>query len=138
MDPTLMRERCPSSPSAGVGWLRGWRITFGGEDHGWDGALPTIVPDEVGAVFVALYDIAGHDAAKLDDLESATTGLYRRLRLRVQTDDEVVPAWTYVLDAYEGGLPSLGTLTMLADAAEIAGAPDDYVAGLRNRPSTSV
>ena len=135
MAPAQMRERCPSSPAAGVGWIRGWRLTFGGEEHGWDGALPTIVPDEVGCVFVALYDIAGHDAAKLDDWESETTGLYRRLRIRVQTPDEVLSAWTYVLDAYEGGLPSLATLSTLADAAEIAGAPDDYVAGLRNRPS---
>lgn len=138
MDPALMRKRCPSSPAAGLGWLRGWRVTFGGEEHGWDGALPTIVPDEVGSVCVALYDIAGHDAARLDDFESATTGLYRRLRLRVQTDDGPVTAWTYVLDAYEGGLPSLATLTMLADAAEKAGAPDDYVAWLRNRPSSAV
>lgn len=130
-----MRERCPSSPTAGVGWLRGWRITFGGEEHGWDGALPTIVPDEVADVFVSLYDIAPHDAVKLDDWESATTGLYRRLRIRVQTADRVVSAWTYVLDAYEGGIPSLATLSMLANAAEVAGAPDDYVAGLRNRPS---
>lgn len=132
-----MLERCPSSPSAGVGWLRGWRLAFGGEEHGWDGALPTIVPDEVGAVFVALYDIAKHDGAKLDEWESATTGLYRRLRLRVQTDDAVVTAWTYVLEAYEGGLPSIDTITTLADAAEVAGAPDDYVAGLRNRPSSA-
>ena len=37
--------------------------------------------------------------------------------------------WTYVLDAYEGGLPSASYLGVLADAAEAADAPDDYVAG---------
>ena len=36
--------------------------------------------------------------------------------------------WTYVLDAYEGGLPSASYLGVLADAAEAADAPDDYVA----------
>ena len=35
--------------------------------------------------------------------------------------------WTYVLDAYEGGLPSASYLGVLADAAEAADAPDDYV-----------
>jgi AIG2-like family len=40
-----------------------------------------------------------------------------------------------VLDAYEGGEPSARYLGVIADAAEMAGAPDDYVAALRSRPS---
>jgi len=40
-----------------------------------------------------------------------------------------------VLDAYEGGEPSARYLGVIADAAEAAGAPADYVAALRNRPS---
>jgi AIG2-like family len=43
-------------------------------------------------------------------------------------------SWLYVLNAYEGGLPSARYLGILADAAEKAGAPADYVAGLRARP----
>ena len=39
-----------------------------------------------------------------------------------------------VLDAYEGGLPSARYLGVIADAAEQAGAPDDYVRALRNHP----
>ena len=46
-------------------------------------------------------------------------------------------AWTYVLDAYEGGLPSASYLGILADAAEAADAPADYVAALRRRPCRS-
>jgi hypothetical protein len=45
--------------------------------------------------------------------------------------------WTYVLDAYEGGLPSASYLGVLASAAEAADAPDDYVAALRARPCRS-
>ena len=47
-------------------------------------------------------------------------------------------AWAYVLDAYEGGLPSASYLGILADAAEAADAPQDYVAALRARPCRSV
>jgi hypothetical protein len=47
-------------------------------------------------------------------------------------------AWVYLLDGFEGGLPSARYLGVLADAAEAAGAPDDYVAELRNRPCRSV
>ena len=43
-----------------------------------------------------------------------------------------------MLDDYEGGLPSARYLGMIADAAEAAGAPDDYVEELRKRPCTSV
>ena len=41
MDPAQMLQRCPPSPVAGTGWLAGWRLTFGGEDLGWEGALAT-------------------------------------------------------------------------------------------------
>jgi hypothetical protein len=46
--------------------------------------------------------------------------------------------WVYVLDAFEGGLPSASLLGVLADAAEAADAPADYVAELRSRPCRSV
>jgi gamma-glutamylcyclotransferase (GGCT)/AIG2-like uncharacterized protein YtfP len=138
MDPRRMLERCPHSILHGTGWLQGWRLTFGGEEHGWDGALATIVQDPLEQVFVALYDVTEEDESALDELEQADTGLYRKTRVRVSclTGEEV--AWTYVLDAYEGGLPSAGYLGLMADAAEAAGAPDDYVAALRARPCRSV
>jgi len=138
MDPAQMRQRCPASPSAGTGWVRGWRLTFGGEQLGWEGALATIVPDPAGEVFVALYDVPRRDEIALDAWEGADHGLYRKLRLRVHllTGDNL--AWIYVLDAFEGGLPSARYLGVLADAAEIADAPGDYVAALRNRECRSI
>ena len=71
-------------------------------------------------------------------LESADTGLYRKIRVRVSTLTGEELAWAYVLDAYEGGLPSASYLGILADAAEAADAPEDYVDGLRTRPCRSV
>ncbi|MFV0532752.1 MAG: gamma-glutamylcyclotransferase family protein [Cumulibacter sp.] len=138
MDPERMLGRCPLSPVAGTGWLSGWRLAFGGEEHAPDGALCTIVPDEVGAVFVVLYDIAEFDAAALDEWMQVPSGLYRRMRTRVHDGARGVAAWTHVLDVPEGGLPSLSTTQLIAHAAEVAGAPDDYVASLRNRPTTGL
>lgn len=137
LDPSRMGERCPHSPLHGTGWLIGWRLTFGGEDLGWDGALATIVEDPLEQVFVAVYDVTDEDVALLDSWESADTGLYRKTRVRVVTMRGEEVAWAYVLDAYEGGLPSAGYLGVLADAAEAADAPADYVAGLRARPCRS-
>ena len=130
-----MAGRCPHSPLRITGWLPGWRITFGGE--GWDGPLPTLVEDPDDQVFVALYDVTPTDESALDQWESATTGLYRKVRVRVATLDGELAAWAYVLNDFEGGTPSAMTLGILADAAEAAGAPDDYVAELRARPCSS-
>lgn len=135
LDPQQMAARCPHSPLRGTGWLAGWRITFGGE--GWDGSLPTVVEDASSQVFVALYDVTDADEADLDLWESAGTGLYRKLRIRVATLDGEPPAWVYVLDDFEGGTPSARTLGLLADAAEAAGAPADYLTELRSRPCNS-
>jgi hypothetical protein len=74
----------------------------------------------------------------MDRWEAADLALFRKVRVRVHTLDGEVLAWLYVLDDYEGGLPYARYLGLIADAAEAAGAPDDYVAELRSRPCRSV
>lgn len=133
LDPGQMHARCPHSPVQGPGWLVGWRLTFGGEDLGWEGALATLVEDPESSVFVLLYDVTEPDEKVLDGWEAVDTGVYRKVRLRVSTLDGEEVAWTYVLNGYEGGLPGARYLGVMADAAEAAGAPDDYVAELRSR-----
>src|SRR3954463_1545507 len=132
-----MGERCPHSPLRTTGWLQGWRLTFGGEEHGWDGALSPNVGDPVSPVVGAVYDLPREDVSRLDGWESADSGLYRKTRVRVATLTGELVVWTYVLDAYEGGLPSASYLGVLADAAEAAAAPADSVAPPRRRPCRS-
>ena len=139
MDPAQMQRRCPSSPFLGTGWVRGWRLTFGAEEYGWEGALATLVPidDDSPGVFVALYDLTPADEQTLDAWEGADSGLYRKLNLGVHTLGGDVVAYVYALDAFEGGLPSARYLGVIADAAEAAGAPADYLAELRARECRS-
>jgi hypothetical protein len=75
--------------------------------------------------------------AELDRWDSADTGLYRKLKVRISLLDSEVVAWIYVLDQFEGGLPSASYLGTIANAAEAADAPDDYVTALRGRPCRS-
>ncbi len=138
LDPERMAKRAPHSPLYGSGWLVGWRLTFGGEDVSWDGALCTVVEDPDSQVYVALYDLTSADERNLDEWEGLPIALRRKLRARVHTLDGDVLAWMYVLDAYEGGLPSAHYLGLLAEAAEAGGAPQDYVAELRNRACTTI
>ncbi|NYH79334.1 hypothetical protein FHR84_002668 [Actinopolyspora biskrensis] len=138
MDPAQMFERAPHSPVAGTGWLMDWRLTFGGEDLGWEGSLATVVEAPGSHVFTVLYDVSPDDEQTLDRWEGSELGMHKKLRLRIHTLDGPTIAWLYVLDAYEGGLPSARYLGLIADAAETAGAPEDYVAELRNKPCTNV
>ena len=140
LDPNLMAERCPYSPLRGTGWIHGWRLTFGGEELGWEGSMATVVEDPsdpANQVFVALYDVHPKDVERLDEWEWIDQNVYSKIQVRVQTLDGEQLAWMYVLNAYEGGLPSARYLGILAEAAEAAGAPDDYVADLRARPCQS-
>jgi hypothetical protein len=138
MDPAQMARRCPHSPQRGTGWLDDWRLAFGGEDIGWEGALATVVESEGDRVFVVLYELSDSDEESLDQWDAATLGYYRKLRVRVSTADAEVVAWLYVLNDYEGGLPSARYVGIMADAAATAGAPSEYVAWLRQRPCNSV
>jgi gamma-glutamylcyclotransferase (GGCT)/AIG2-like uncharacterized protein YtfP len=138
LDPARMGERCPHSPLQGTGWLVGWRLTFGGEERGWDGALGTVVEHPGGQVFVAVYDVTDEDVGMLDAWEGVEIGLYRKIKVRVHMLAGDVMAWLYVLDGYEGGLPSALHLGVMVAAAEAAGAPGDYLADLRARPCRSL
>ncbi|PIE28019.1 MAG: gamma-glutamylcyclotransferase [Micrococcales bacterium] len=134
LDPAQMLTRAPHSPLESTGWLRGWRLTFGGADSSADGAQPTVVEDPKGSVYVALYSLTDTDTARLDAQEGVDIGRYRRLSVLVETMQGRTPAWVYALEDYEGGLPPAHLVGALADAAEAAGAPADYVQALRLRP----
>jgi hypothetical protein len=136
LDARQMGRRAPHSPLRCTGWLTGWRFGFGGEHLGWEGSLATLVESETGLdqVFVALYDVPELDEPALDRWEGKSLGLYRKIRVRASTLEGDLSAWTYVLDDYEGGLPSARYLGLIADSAESAGAPHDYVMELRKRP----
>lgn len=85
-----------------------------------------------------LYDVTAMDEHLLDRWEGKELDIYTKIRVRVQTLEGEVLAWLYALNDYEGGLPSARYLGIISDAAEKAGAPEDYVRELRNRPCSSI
>lgn len=134
LDPAQMILRTPHSPCSGTGWLNGWRLTFGGHEPAAEGPTAMIVQDDSSAVYVALYDLTEHDEAQLDEWEQSDLTSRDKIRCRIDTLNGQVLAWTYVIDAYEDALPSATYLGFLLDAAEAAGAPEDYLRGLREHP----
>ena len=112
----------------------------------WDAGSPGFgvkVTPKGRKVFVVLYDMTKEDEKNLDRWEGSEFGVHKKIRCRVErvssdTTTDPVLAWLYVLDAWEGGVPSARYLGVMADAAEIAGAPADYVHALRTRPSRNI
>ena len=135
MDPAQMRERAPHSPHRGTGWIEGWRLTFGGEEIGWEGSLATLVESPGDHVFVSLYDLTELDEKALDQWEGADLNRYSKIRVRVHTLDGQPLSCIYVLNGFEGGLPSKRYLSIMLDAAIAAGAPVDYLEDLALRPT---
>ncbi|MEY3165808.1 MAG: hypothetical protein RLZZ291_325 [Actinomycetota bacterium] len=135
LDPRQMLLRAPHSPHRGTGWLRGWRLTFGGEEIGWEGAVATLAEDPSGSVFVSIYDLTTADENALDEWEGVTTDLYRKIRVRVETLDGSSLCYVYVLNSFEGGVPSKRYLEIMLAAAREAGAPEDYLLELLKRVS---
>ena len=133
LDPRQMLQRAPHSPHLGTGWLRGWRLTFGGEEIGWEGAVATLAEDSSASVFVSLYNLTKQDESALDEWEGVTTDLYRKIRVRVETMTGTQSCYVYILNSFEGGIPSQRYLEIMVAAAIEAGAPDDYIAEIRNR-----
>ena len=133
LDPRQMLQRAPHSPHLGTGWLRGWRLTFGGEEIGWEGSVATLAEDPNASVFVSLYDLTKKDESALDEWEGVTTNLYRKIRVRVETMTGTQSCYVYVLNSFEGGIPSERYLEIMVAAAIEAGAPEDYIAEIRNR-----
>lgn len=146
MHPEQMLQRAPHSPMTGTGWVHGWRLTFAGEDLGWEGALATVVEDPASSVFVVLYDVTSEDEKNMDSWEGSDFGIHKKIRCRVDrvdgistdTTPEPVLAWLYVVDAWERGLPSARYLGVVAEAAQIAGAPEEYVRNLLIRPASNI
>jgi len=86
MHPEQMLERAPHSPMAGTGWLHGWRLTFAGEDIGWEGALATLVEAPDSSVFVVLYDMTQADEETLDRWEGSELGFHKKIRCRIERE----------------------------------------------------
>jgi hypothetical protein len=126
-----MLQRAPHSPHLGTGWLRGWRLTFGGEEIGWEGAVATLAEAPSESVFVSIYDLTRQDESNLDQWEGVTTNLYSKIRVRVDTLTGVQLCYVYVLNSFEGGIPSKRYLEIMINAAIEAGAPSDYLEKLK-------
>ena len=125
MDRAQMAARCPSSTPLALARLMRHRVVIMRE--GW----ASIVRAPTGAVWGVVWDLALRDVPALDRYESLHTGLYTKLVQPVLTEKGARRAIVYVGRPSEGGTPQPGYLETVVAAAEAAGLPASYCAGLR-------
>lgn len=95
------------------------------------GAVATLAEDLAGSVFVSIYDLTSQDEQSLDEWEGVNTRLYSKIRVRVDTLNGTQLCYVYVLNSFEGGIPSARYLEIMINAALEAGAPSDYIESLK-------
>jgi len=127
--------RCPHSPQRGTGWLEGWRLTSAGRTSA--GTVPSRPWSRIrdSRVFVVLYDVSEGDEKALDNWDGVNAWLLPA-RQGAGGDPGRRRAWPGCTcsTSTRAGLPSARSIGILADSAERAGAPADYVASLRALP----
>ena len=111
----------------------------------WDGNRPLTGGDDQskinsirsagGDIVVSFGGWSGNKLGEKCSSASSLAGAYQKVTVRVSTLEGEFSAWVYVFAGYEGGMPTAWYLSEIANAAEKAGAPDDYVDDLRRRPT---
>ena len=143
---TWIPSRCCSghrTPDGGLGLAVRLAVDVRRGGHRLGARWPPWSRTSPSRVFVVLYDVTAADEENMDRWEGSELGLHKKIRCRIvreSSDTTVDPvlAWLYVVDGWEGGLPSARYLGVMADAAEVAGAPAEYVHDLRTRPSRNI
>lgn len=87
-----MARRCPDSVKVAPAVLHNYRLTFRGNYRGV--GVADVVPCVGGQVVGGLYRISLRDLANLDRYEGFPT-LYRRYKVKVETEDGEVEAFCY-------------------------------------------
>jgi gamma-glutamylcyclotransferase (GGCT)/AIG2-like uncharacterized protein YtfP len=124
MDTAAMASRCPGSRVIGPARLPRHRFLISTDGYA------TVVRSPRDTVHGLLWDLALADVGPLDRFEDVPR-LYHKIGQPVITPAGIRRALVYVGRATEPGRPRPGYLQAVVKAAEAAGLPEAYVAGLR-------
>jgi gamma-glutamylcyclotransferase len=134
MSRTQMAERCPGAALVGVARLPRHRLAFNRESRRWGGQVASIVGDEAGEVWGALWEVTAEHMEALDRWEGVAGGAYRRQEVRVEQGGAAVEAMAYVVGTPGAeGPPAAAYLSVLLEAARELGLDADYVRALAGR-----
>lgn len=132
MDKEQMSERCPSAILIGTAMLADYRLAFTIYSPKRKCGCADIVRSAGDKVYGILYQITDADMNALDDFEGHPVH-YRRITVRVDSQDVKVDAYSYeVVNKEEGLVPSAHYLGLLQSAAALHKFPDSYQEFLRD------
>ena len=89
-----MAAKCATAQRVGKGYIRGWRLTFGGESGN---GVENIVPCHNGIVPVAVWKVTLDDEKELD-IRYKYPSMYTKLEFNVIYKNTIRSGFTYILN----------------------------------------
>jgi len=126
MDRDAMATRCPASRPIGIGRLMRHRFIVFSEGYA------SVAHHPNSAAWGLLWDLGLSDMPALDRYESLSTGLYTKVIQPIVTAQGLRRAIVYVGRDAEPGVPKLGYMERVVEAAQALGLPSNYIAELNS------
>ncbi len=132
IEPGHVARLCPTARAVSGARLADHRLTFPLRCASWGGAVASIEPSPAAEVWGVLWEVDGDSLAALDAYEEVAEGMYRRVRVEVESNGGRRPCWSYVArpDEVAPGPPSRRYMAALIGGARHFGLPEQYVATL--------
>jgi 5-oxoprolinase (ATP-hydrolysing) len=134
MDASQMARRCPDSKLVGPAFLNDYRVGFTIFSPRRQCGCADVVYSAGSVAPGLLYEVSDVDIESLDRYENVTESIYRRIEVRVATQDGTsVPCYTYEVVHKSPGLsPSKDYIGIMRRAAEQFSFPQEYQEFLAN------
>lgn len=121
-----MLARCPGTELVGTAELTGWHFAISNR------GVATVMPDQHGVVFGAVWGVTGAHLAELDRCEGVHLGLYERSTVTITwtsgpSAGTPTAAEIYIESSSEPGLPRAGYLERVLAGAAALDLPQAYL-----------
>jgi gamma-glutamylcyclotransferase (GGCT)/AIG2-like uncharacterized protein YtfP len=112
MSKEFMEKECPGAEVAAKSWLHDFRLVFQGIRY----PHASVIPEKGQSVPVLLWHITQQDEAELDCYNGVNCGFYKKERLHVEYNGEIVEALAYIMPPRKLGEPQDYYLEIIAQA----------------------
>ncbi len=130
LEPARLRAVAPDAAFLKVAHLQETRLYFARGSDAWDGALPTIRPEEGHTVWGALFEVGADDLAAITAAEAADGRVPTEAFSVVDREGHRHHMTTHVVPGPEDGAPSRSYLRAVVAGGQHWRLPTGWVLGL--------
>ncbi len=129
MDPKYLEEKGIKIICMRKSILKDYVICFSTKTNDWKDAMIDLKESKGDKVEGVVYEINDYTMAIFDNHENVTTGKHKRIKLKLETDNnEIIEAYTFISPIKEGEFkPSKEYLDMIIKGARLNNLSDEYI-----------